>query len=493
MQAVTLVFPHQLFKDNPAIDTNRPVYLIEEQLFFEYQNFHKQKLVLHRASMQCYAQFLKEQNVDVHYVEAKSPQADTRVLLSDLLENGLEALHFCDPCDNYLEQRIANSVNNKVQIHNYDSPLFLNTKQDLERFFRPDKKLFRMATYYKQERIKRGILLDGKDTPVGGKWSFDKENRKKYPKGKTPPAVQFPDATKQFNDAVTYVEDNYANNYGELGQSPLYPINFDQATRWYNQFLEQRFSGFGPYEDAMVRGNSILHHSVLTPLLNIGLLTPEYVITTALAYAKEHQIALNTIEGFTRQIIGWRAFMRGMYVVKGTKMRTTNYWGFNRSIPKSFYNGTTSILPVDSTIKQVLQTGYCHHIERLMVLGNFMLLCEFNPDEVYRWFMELFIDSYDWVMVPNVYGMSQFADGGLFATKPYISSSNYIKKMSDFPGGEWEAIWDGLFWNFMNTQRDFFSGNPRLAMLLSNFDKMDVIKKQTLLNTATNFLNTLDS
>ncbi len=177
--------------------------------------------------------------------------------------------------------------------------------------------------------------------------------------------------------------------------------------------------------------------------------------------------------------------------MKGTQERTKNYWGFTRKIPPSFWNGTTGIEPIDITIKKVLETGYCHHIERLMVLGNFMLLCEFDPDEVYRWFMELFIDSYDWVMVPNVYGMSQFADGGLMATKPYISGSNYLMKMSDYKKGEWQPIWDGLFWRFMHTHRDFFLQNPRLGMLVNSFDKMTEEKQKAHLNNAETYLQSL--
>jgi len=181
-----------------------------------------------------------------------------------------------------------------------------------------------------------------------------------------------------------------------------------------------------------------------------------------------------------------------MYEAKGSFSRTKNFWGFERKIPASFYDGTTGIVPVDETIKQVLKTGYCHHIERLMVLGNFMLLCEFDPDEVYRWFMELFIDAYDWVMVPNVYGMSQFADGGLFATKPYISGSNYLMKMSDHKKGDWQPAWDGLFWRFMHVNRDFFLKNPRLGMLVRTFDKMSDEKQQNHLQNAEDFLETLD-
>jgi deoxyribodipyrimidine photolyase-related protein len=204
------------------------------------------------------------------------------------------------------------------------------------------------------------------------------------------------------------------------------------------------------------------------------------IVNACIQFAREKQVSLNSLEGFIRQIIGWREFIRGIYVYKGTEERTTNFWKFYKEIPASFYNGSTGIEPIDITIKKLLDTGYNHHIERLMILGNFMLLCEYNPDRVYQWFMEMYIDAYDWVMVPNIYGMSQFADGGLMATKPYISGSSYVLKMSNFKKGEWCEIWDALFWHFMNRQRNFFLSNPRLGMLIKTYDTMKEDKKQRI-------------
>lgn len=241
-------------------------------------------------------------------------------------------------------------------------------------------------------------------------------------------------------------------------------------------------------EDTIVSESNILNHSLLSPLLNSGLLMPQFVLDTALNYYEKNNIPLNSCEGFVRQILGWREFIRGVYEKHGRLQRTTNFWNFSKKLPSSFYSGTTGIDPLDRVINKVLKTGYCHHIERLMILGNFMILCEFDPNEVYCWFMEMFIDAYDWVMVPNVYGMSQFADGGLMATKPYISGSNYILKMSDFKKGEWQKTWDGLFWRFMHKHREFFLQNPRLAMLVRSFDKMPKEKQKMHIKNAENFL-----
>ena len=249
-------------------------------------------------------------------------------------------------------------------------------------------------------------------------------------------------------------------------------------------------SDFGTYEDAIVQNEFFLNHSVLSPLLNCGLITPEQIINKVLLFRDKYP--LNSIEGFIRQIIGWREFIRGIYNVKGSVERTTNFFRFNRKIPSSFYDGTTGILPVDITIKKVQKTAYNHHIERLMVIGNFMMLCEFDPDEVYRWFMEHYVDAYDWVMVPNVYGMSQFADGGLMSSKPYISSSNYLKKMSDFPDGDWRQIWDGLYWRFIDLNRELFNKNIRMKFMVNMLDKMTPEKKESHFKIAKSYLSKLD-
>jgi deoxyribodipyrimidine photolyase-related protein len=187
---------------------------------------------------------------------------------------------------------------------------------------------------------------------------------------------------------------------------------------------------------------------------------------------KCHEVSLNSLEGFLRQVIGWREFVRLVYLHAGSQQRTRNSWGLSRSLPASFYDGTTGIVPFDRSIQRALKHGYCHHIERLMVLGNFMLLCDIAPNSVYRWFMEMFIDAYDWVMVPNVYGMSQHADGGLMTTKPYISGSSYIHKMSDYPKGAWSEIWDALYWRFIDRERSFFGQNPRMRVMVGQLDRM---------------------
>ena len=493
MKHVNIIFPHQLFQNSPIFENSAPCFLVEEFLFFNQYSFHKQKIAFHRATMKRYADYLqKEKELEVHYIESKERISDVRLLIPHLKLQGFTNLNYIDPVDNWLQKRLNQVLHDTgIQGKQHPSPMFLNSKEELTSFFSSDKKKYHQTTFYTEQRKKRNILMDSHGKPMGGKWTFDTENRKKYPAKKIPPSIQFPETDSYFKEAISYVNANFSNNLGELTDFPLYPNSFSDSRNWLNQFLEQRFSEFGVYEDAIVAENSILNHSVLSPMLNVGLITPKEVLNVCLHYAGTNSVPLNSTEGFVRQIIGWREFIRGIYESRGSEERTTNFWKFKKKIPASFYEGTTGILPIDQTIKKVLKTGYCNHIERLMVLGNFMLLCEFDPDEVYRWFMELFIDSYDWVMVTNIYGMSQFSDGGLMASKPYISGSNYIMKMSNYKKGEWQATWDGLFWRFVHTHRGFFLSNPRLAMLVRMFDKMPEDKQKQHLENGESYLQTL--
>ncbi len=464
MTRIGLVFPHQLFEQTP-LSGCESIHLIEETLFFKQLPFHPLKIAFHRASMRFYEGFLRETGHEVTYIESSDALSDVRLLLPHLHAQGVRRIEIIEPTDTWLEQRIAKACKVlDIELITHPSPMFLNSTADIAAYAKNKKRLFQ-TDFYKQQRLKRNILMEADGTPAGGKWTYDDENRLRYPKGKTPPKV----------DILPY------------------PTTHEESQRWLRHFLATRFAEFGAYEDAIVVGEPVLHHSVLTPMLNVGLLTPQQVIDEALDAAASQGIPLNSVEGFIRQIIGWREFIRMVYTHFGTQERTRNYWGFTRKIPASFWTGTTGIEPVDASIRTVLDTGYCHHIERLMVLGNFMLLCEFDPDEVYRWFMEMFIDAYDWVMVPNVYGMSQFADGGLMSTKPYISGSNYILKMSDHKKGDWQPIWDGLFWRFMHVHRDFFLKNPRLGMLVKQFDAQPEAKRQAHLDHAERWLASLDA
>ena len=498
MSAITIVFPHQLFKNHPAIKPNRPVYLVEETLFFNQYTFHKKKLLLHRASMKSYADYLEKQGISVTYIAATDPLCDIRKLIPYLAQQQIATIHYAHLSDDWLERRLDRQcAENNIQLAKYQSPNWLNCAGDVADYF-DGKKTYFQTDFYIAQRKQRNILLEADNKPVGGKWTYDTDNRLKFPKNGSIPILDVPCDNRYVTEAAEWVDQNYPDNHGSStspfnNQPGFYPVNHQDAEKWLDNFLHQRFYNFGIYEDAMVSGESFLYHSVLTPMLNIGLLNPQQVIDRALELAVQNDVPLNSLEGFIRQVMGWREFIHIVYEREHVKQRTKNYWGFTRQIPYSFWKGETGILPVDTVIKKVLHTGYSHHIERLMVMGNFMLLCEFDPHEVYRWFMEMYIDAYDWVMVPNTYGMTQFADGGLMTTKPYISGSNYLMKMGDWQKGDWQDVWDGLFWRFMHVHRSFFLSNPRLGMLVKILDKMPEEKRDKHFSIAENFLAKLDN
>ena len=492
MSEISLVFPNALFENNPAIKPGRPVILVEEFLFFRQYNFHKQKLLLHRASMKFYESFLQQKEIHTEYIDTNNRFSDVR-LLPELLHNkGTTEIFLPEINDDWLGRRFSFACKKYgIKITELSCPGFITDTSAANKFFDSRKRYFQ-TEFYVQQRKELGVLLEGNNEPAGGKWSFDEDNRKKYPAGRVPPPVHIPAGNNFTKEAAEYFQKYFPGNYGDA-ENFIYPVTFKAAKKWLMHFLEERFAGFGTYEDAIVINEHFLHHSVLSPLLNTGLLEPKYVLDTALNFAAENKIPLNSTEGFTRQIIGWREYIRMVYLREGRGQRTRNFWKFSRKLPSSFWKGTTGITPVDAVIKKLLKTGYCHHIERLMVIGNFMLLCEFDPDEMYRWFMEMFIDSYDWVMVPNVYGMVAFADGGLMVTKPYISGSNYILKMSDHKKGSWTEIWDALFWRFIIVHRDFFAGNARWKFMVANADKMTAEKRDHLMQKANDFLNATDT
>lgn len=506
MSEAALVFPHQLYRQHPALKRGRKVILIEEWLYFRQYAFHKQKLILHRASMKFYQEYLTQSGYQVEYVESHEAASDVRQLITQLAKQEVKSINYADTTDNWLEKHLASACRQYgCQLTRHDSPNFLSQPPEIQQYLDRKKSYFQ-TDFYIQQRKHHRVLLDAHGQPVGGKWSYDADNRLKMPKDEIVPQVSLPRENKYVREAKAYVEKHFAANpgsgsapFGKMSATGYYPVTFDEASAWMDQFIAERFAKFGVYQDAMVQHETILYHAVLTPMLNTGLLDPGQVIQKAVDAVVEGSVPINSAEGFIRQVMGWREYVRIVYEQEGSKQRTNNHWGFERKIPYSFWQGKTGIVPVDAVIKRVLQSGYAHHIERLMVLGNFFLLCEFDPDEVYRWFMELFIDAYDWVMVPNVYGMSQFADGGLMSTKPYISGSNYLFKMGDWkklkPAGNivpWHDTWDGLFWRFMHVHRDLLSSNPRIGMLIKTFDKMPKEKREQHLKTGGAFLQQLD-
>jgi deoxyribodipyrimidine photolyase-related protein len=496
IMSIALIYPHQLFKNHPAVTKGREVLLIEDPLFFGNDPhwptaMHAQKLLLHRASMKAYEDELTAAGYRVRYIEVPAGASqDSTDLLHQVSPAAPREIHLADPADGILLKRIyryAHSSGAQVIVH--PSPNFLSPPDFLTTHLASKKKPF-MAKFYETQRKRMQLLVDKDGAPTGGKWSFDTENRAKLPKNHVPPREPRTRGNAYTEEATRYVSGKFPNQLGSVAAF-RWPVTRADAEVWLDEFIDERFERFGLYEDAISTDHATIYHGAITPALNIGLLDPQDIIDRVVAKAATADIPLNSLEGFIRQVIGWREFMYGLYQHRGTVIRSGNFWNFERPLPQSFYDGTTGIPPVDRVIRQLLDDGWCHHIERLMVLGNFMLLCRIRPDDVYRWFMELFVDSYDWVMVPNVYGMSQFADGGTFTTKPYFSGSNYVLKMSDEKKGPWCEVWDGLFWTFIADHQPFFLKNPRLSMMARSWEKMSEIKKDVHRQTADGFLTDL--
>jgi deoxyribodipyrimidine photolyase-related protein len=480
MKEATVVYPHQLFKNSPAVSSERVIYLVEEALILTHNPIHNQKLVFHKLSLDAYQRLLEERGHEVIRLAINEYPA-TASIFTKLKADGIEKIHVVDTTDNYLERAIIESGIERVC---YDSPLFILPKEEAVERFLKSKKF--MASFYKELRKDKNILVDIDKKPIGGKWSFDEDNRNKLPRNiELPEDLKFDD-TDEIKAASKWAEKVKAEKYGEVGC--WLPYTHKKAEEFLKEFFRLRFQDFGTYEDAMTTEGTRLFHSAISPLLNVGLLTPQSVLSEALAYADKNDVPMNSLEGFVRQILGWREFIRASYECDGSQMRKQNFFNHTRKLPETFWNGSTLVVPVDHVIGTSLKYGYTHHINRLMIMGNFMLLNKIQPDEVYRWFMGMYVDAYDWVMVPNVYGMSQFADGGSFATKPYISGSNYIKKMSDYPKGECEDIWTSLYWKFISDNEDFFKANYRLSMMPMLLNKMANDKRDRYFDLANAYL-----
>jgi deoxyribodipyrimidine photolyase-related protein len=267
------------------------------------------------------------------------------------------------------------------------------------------------------------------------------------------------------------------------------PLTRSDALENIDYFLAIKFEKFGIYEDAILQNDTFMFHSALSPSLNMGLITPIDIIDKVLAYTETHNVPLNSVEGFLRQIIGWREFIRGVYQHHGETQLQSNFFNFTGSLTQSWYSGETGIPPLDDAINFSDRYGYTHHINRLMVISNLMTLCEVHPKNVYHWFMEMYVDSSEWVMTPNVFGMGTFADGGIFATKPYICGSNYILKMSDYKKGEWCNTVDGLYWRFVSRHMGVLKNNPRLSFMRNTLENMDPQRKQLIFSCAEDFIS----
>ncbi|MEO0802911.1 MAG: cryptochrome/photolyase family protein [Cyanobacteria bacterium J06642_2] len=485
-----LILGNQLFPHHhlPRL-ASLPVFMAEDHGLCTHYRYHKHKLILLLSAMRSYADALSAAGAQVTYHRLTAEmvaQTYEQKLESFLRTHNIATLTTFEVEDKSFESHLATLCSSlKVELNILPSPMFLVSREEFSQYLASSKKPF-MKTFYEQLRKSRNILMADEGTPIGGKFSLDAENRKKLPKKLEPPSTQVLNHPTHVADVAVLVDSLFADHPGDSASFWL-PTTREQSLAWFEQFLEQRFHHFGAYEDAITSRSDIVYHSVLSPILNLGLVTPMEAIERAMAFAEKYDIPLNSLEGFVRQIIGWREFIRGIYQHYSDRQDTENFFGHHRKLRPCWYDASTGIPPLDDAIQKAVRLGYNHHIERLMIISNIMLMCAINPQEVHRWFMEMYVDSSEWAMGPNVYGMGQFSDGGIFATKPYICGSNYLLKMSDYQKGSWCDAIDGLYWQFIDTNRAFFKMNYRMSAIIGNLDRMSADKKIRIYSAANEF------
>jgi deoxyribodipyrimidine photolyase-related protein len=489
---IFLVFPTQLFKDIEPLKEANEVYVIEEEIYFTKYKFHKLKLAFHRATMKKYYDYLRDKKFKVRYFDFDEDYLK-HLKNHDIL--------FYDPVDHDLLKKLrSNSKKYKYTVDLLETPEFITSYDDLEQYHKKQsgKKFMHDSSFYRWQRQRLDIL-----TPIGSKYklSYDDENREAFPEKQKEVFNPREQNNKYIEEAKRYVNKNFKDNWGSL-ENFIYPIDHEGAKRWLDDFVKNRFKLFGKYEDAIHSEVNFGYHSVLSPLLNTGLLTDQDILDKVLPL--KSKVPISSFEGYIRQVIGWKQAMRYLYEFHFDKFDDTNSLKHNNKISKRFWDGTTGIPPIDDCIKKVNDYGYLHHIERLMVMGQFFLLTMTKPTDVFDWYISLVsMDAYQWVMYPNIFGMIMYADGGFMMTRPYFSSSAYIKKMSNYKKNEqtvklkdgneykWYDIWDALYYNLIDKHYEKFKKIYAIARNTYHWDNKSKEEKSRLLKLAKLYLDYL--
>lgn len=476
MSSSFLLFPVHLFRDVSRLKKFDQVYLIEDPVYFTQYKYHKLKLAYHRATMKYYEHFLHKKKIKVVYIDINK---------SSSFYKSIQKATCYEPYDFSLTRKLKKNISS---IEFIDSPNFLVTvpfvNENKDVFFNGRK--FNHVAFYKMQRQRFHLLMNPDGSPKGGKWSFDTENREKIPPScPIPEILQLP-SNSYVEEAKVYVLKHFPKNYGSLDNF-IYPITHKETNQWLQYFIQKKMKYFGPYEDAETMRDPFLFHSVLTPMLNIGLITDQEVINKIRPF--EHKIPIQSFEGFIRQIIGWRNYVLSIYILEGEKIRKMNYMNHTNKINhKIMWSGSIGVEPFDNIIEKINKVAYAHHIERLMYLGNFLFLLQIRPNDVFRAFMEWTVDAYDWVMVANVYCMSQYADGGTMMSKPYFSSANYILSMSEYKKGEWSTIWNNLYYHFINTHQKILKKSYSWARHVAFYNKKSNKEKKDIKDGALRYM-----
>ncbi len=493
---------HSWFADS---DDQVWYFLCEMRQETDYVRHHVQKILCFFTAMRLFAGQLRERGHQVIYW--RLDDADNRQSLADNLKalikaHRIEKFEYQYPDEYRLEQQLIKFCQTlDIEATVVDSEHFMTQRDSVAEQF-GEKKQPLMETFYRKMRREHGILMDG-DKPAGGEWNYDKSNRKTLPKGQELPA--YPHYCRDVSDILSMLDEQSVDYFGQVDAGQLdWPLTHDEALAELNDFLKNRLKHFGDFQDAMTSrtaaGAPWLFHSRLSAALNMKLIRPLEVVEAVAGYWRQHQdqIDISQAEGFIRQVIGWREYMRGMYWWKMPDFACANHFDHQRGLPDYFWSGETELACLASSLNDSLDNAYAHHIQRLMVIGNFALLTGSDPAAVDAWYLGVYADAVEWVQLPNTRGMSQYADGGGVATKPYVSSGNYINKMSDYcqhcrfdvkrKTGPQACPFNYLYWHFIDRHLDKLAGNPRMSLIVSQWRRRKPEDQQAIRDSAEAFL-----
>ena len=467
-------------------DDNTIYVLAEMRQETNYVKHHIQKVVAFFVSMRNFYTAIKEnghQAVYFQITDAENPQDLEKIIAICIERYKIQKFEYQLPDEYRLDQQLKTICSNlKIESEAFDSEHFYTTRTELSDFFE-GKKLLLMENFYRNMRKKHHVLMDG-STPLGNQWNFDADNRKKY-KGEVPVPSE-----KNFHanvsEVVAQIKEAGIVTFGNINPDNFsWPTSREQSLEVLDYFCKNLLKHFGDYEDAMHTDEKFLFHSRLSFAMNSKMLSPKEVIETVISFyhANETDITISQVEGFVRQILGWREYIRGIYWKEMPNYAQMNVLENTNKLPDFFWTGKTKMNCMSHAINQSLDEAYAHHIQRLMVIGNFTLLTQIHPDEVDAWYLGVYIDAIEWVEMPNTRGMSQYADGGIIATKPYVSSGSYINKMSNNCAkchykvkekfGDNACPFNTLYWNFLDDKKEYFKGNQRMGMMLNLLKKIN--------------------
>lgn len=500
-----LVLGDQLSFDLPSLqglDTERDTVLLAEVMEeARHVPHHPQKIVLVFSAMRHFAEALRQRGVRVQYVALDDPD-NTGSLPGELRRwQGLlqpETLHLTECGDWRLEHSLTCSG---LPIHWHVDSRFLCSRAEFASWAK-GKKQVRMEFFYREMRRKSGLLINGDGSPVGGAWNFDADNRKALPKHQRAPLPARFTVDAMTREVIALVAEHFTDHYGSL-EAFDYPVTHADAQALWGYFLDFGLAAFGDYQDAMAQGEPFLFHARISAALNIGLLDVRQVCADVEAAYWSGRIPLNAAEGFIRQLIGWREYVRGIYWLQMPTYASLDFFGNSRQLPAFYWTGDTRMNCMRQVIGQTLEHAYAHHIQRLMVTGNFALLAGIVPSQVCDWYLSVYMDAFDWVELPNTLGMVMHADGGYLGSKPYCASGQYIKRMSDYCSGcaynvsesttDNACPFNALYWHFLMRHRDLLQRNQRLAMVYKNLARMSEDKQQALWQRGEALLAMLDA